>query len=61
MKRIHWKTTLAGIISAIATALAGAGVLPTPWGGLAAALGAVALALLGISAADKSKTLPNGK
>lgn len=55
MKKINWKTTVAGILAAIGPALAETGVLPPPWGVVAQLVSAVGLVLLGYSAADKSK------
>ena len=50
---MNWKTTLAGVVSAIGAALAGTGVLPTPWGTVASLISSLALALLGYTAKDK--------
>ena len=53
---MHWRTTVGGVLAAIGQAATAANVIPGPWIWLAHLVQAVGLALLGISAADKSKT-----
>lgn len=59
--KFNWKTTLGGLLSAVATALAVPGVLPPPFGWVAQLVAAVGLALLGLTAADASNLPPPPK
>lgn len=53
VKPVNVKTTLSGVLAAIAAALATPGVLPPPFGTVAQLVLALALALLGWNAKDK--------
>jgi hypothetical protein len=55
---MHWRTTVGGVLAALAQAMLGIGIIPGPWVWVAHAVQAVGLALLGVSAADKSQTGP---
>jgi len=56
MKRRHKRTTAAGVVAAVATALAGATFIPPPFNLVVQLVGAIALAILGKTAADHADT-----
>jgi hypothetical protein len=52
---MHWKTTIAGILAAIGTALQAAALLPPPFNVIPVILTAVGQLLLGHHAADRAR------
>jgi hypothetical protein len=52
MKKKNWKTTVAGILAALGTAGAAAGIVAPPWSFAFVALTVIGQALLGFWAAD---------
>lgn len=55
----HWKTTVAGIVAALAAGVESAVAIPEPWRSVIGLVLAGALAVLGSSAADRSKLPPS--
>jgi uncharacterized membrane protein HdeD (DUF308 family) len=52
------RTTIGGILAAIASAVLANGLVPVPYVWIASLVQAIALVLLGVAAADKSKLPP---
>jgi len=52
VKKLHKRTTIAGILAAIGTALMGAAILPPPWNLIPVIISVIGQALLGAQAAD---------
>lgn len=57
MRRRHHKTTIGGVLAAVGAVLVKAALLPPPFSVIPIALEAIGLAILGHSAADRSKVL----